>query len=411
MTRTFLPASIAAVLASITPAQAEAPSPESSNILVVAAHQDDDVLVSVPDLAEAIAEDRTIQTLYLTSGDAGFPCTSYTRSRELGAKAVHAQLAGVPNQWIDQERVVNGKVLRVSTLVGTHQSLAFVGLPDGKLEGLWNSATAKLSTLTWDGRSRVDSYTREQLIETVRALMVADGVDDVRLLDASRLQPPMYPFEHPDHVTSALVGLAATQRYAQADQVTMYRTYNIQFEPVNMSEQDSGLRRSLFDLYKPYDVKICGGLFTRICGRLTTCDSPALYEGFIARHYPIEMQHSEDALLQVTSGKCLASANNTVQVQSCNAAVDWQHWSLSGGGELRNLASGLCLRGTGTGNASSFALEPCARTAAQQFYVTDQGQLRGTEATCVRFNAGALTLVSCTDEAAQLGFKLLPPGL
>lgn len=398
---------MAVLFGAVTTARADVAPPESTSILVVAAHQDDDILVSTPDLVAALAEDRLTQTLYLTSGDAGFPCTNYTRSRELGAKAVHAKLAGVPNRWLDRERIVNGKLLRVATLIGTQHSLFFVGLPDAKLEGVWTGATAQLSTLTWDGRSRVDTYTREQLIETVRALMAEEEVDDVRLLDGSRLQLQIYPFEHPDHVISALVGLAATQRYAQAERVTMYRSYNIQFEPVNMAAQDAQLRRSLFELYKPHDAKICGGFFTQICGRLTTCDSPLLYEGFMGRHYPIEMLRSEDALLEVASGKCLAAAHGALQVQSCNNGVDSQHWSLSSGGELRHLESGLCLNGEGAGASSSFALAPCTRTSSQQFYLTAQGQLRGAEASCARLNAGALRLASCTDEAAQRGFKLV----
>lgn len=382
--------------------------------MVVVAHQDDDIMVTVPDLVSAVRERRAIQTVYLTSGDAGFTCNAYTQGRELGAKAQQALLAQVPNQWTDEERVVLGKRVRVSRLAGTSQSMVFIGLPnpalfsqqppEGALQKLWLKQIAEVSTLPYDGRSGVDRYTREQLIEVLRALMLEFAPQDVRVLDASQQQIPIYPFEHIDHMGSAMFATAAFQRYAKADALTFYPLYSVQFFPENLSAQQTQLRRDMFAAYSPFDAKLCTTTFTNICGVVTNCDPNIIYEAFWPRSYPVDTVRGSGKQLRSPTGLCLEANGNSAKLGFCDPARNTQRWVLERGGVVKSAVSGQCLNTAGAGQ--TIGLQSCARTPGQQFYLTTQNQLRGPEATCARDGLGTLTLTECKLDIFQLGWKL-----
>lgn len=375
-------------------AHALPPPPSAQRFMVIVAHQDDDGLMFAPDLQSVVTANRPIQTVYLTSGDAGFECSDYTQSRERGAKAAHAFLAGVPNVWSDEERVVRGKRVRVSTLLNTQQTLVFLGLPNrvvvpsdptiGPLQQLWSGAVPRVTTLSLDGRSGVDSYSKEELIETLRELIGLFNPDDVRTLDASELQPLTYPFEHSDHVHAALFALTALQRRATSAAFTMYRSYSIVFEKENLTTAMTETRRSMFGAYRAHDPKICDALTTQVCGQTTTCDPyTILYEPFFPRNYPIETRIRERTAIRAFGGLCLEASGTSLRFALCNPFAGSQQWALAQGGTIRNLASGACLRANGVTAGSLVGLARCAREREQQFFMTSQGQLRGPEATCV----------------------------
>jgi LmbE family N-acetylglucosaminyl deacetylase len=398
-------------------ARAEAPLPALDRIMIVIAHQDDDVMVLVPDLVSAVRAHKPIQTVYLTSGDAGFTCNAYTQGRERGAKAVHAQLAGVENRWLDEERVIRGKRVRFSRLAGTSESMAFIGLPnpaflsvtppEGALEKLWLRQISRLDTLPYDGRSAIDAYTREELIEVLRALMDDFSPEDVRMLDASQLQIPSYPFEHVDHMGSAMFALAAFQRHARADALTFYPLYSVLFKPENLSAETAKLRADLFETYRKYDPKPCDTVTTTVCGSLTNCDPMLLYQPLWPRGYPEDTVRSANSLLRTPSGLCLEAAGSALRTSFCNPFLTAQRWALARGGSVRNLATGQCLFAASANAGQAVSLRACVREPSQQFYLTTQGQLRGPDATCVRESLGPELLSECTPDSWQLGFQLL----
>ncbi|HEX6240266.1 MAG TPA: RICIN domain-containing protein [Polyangiales bacterium] len=404
---------VGACLASFSaPAAAEPVQPWAQRIMLVVAHQDDDMMVTVPDLVGAVRERRTLRTVYVTSGDAGFTCNAYTQGREAGVKAEQAHLAGVPNVWRDEERVVRGKRVRFSYLEGTNQSMAFIGLPnpalfstnppEGALQKLWLGQINQVSTLPYDGRSGVDSYSREELIEVLRALMAEFEPEDVRVLDASQLQIPIYPFEHVDHMGSAMFATAAFTRYARADALTFYPLYSIQFLPANMPPEVVAKRRELTDVYRPHDAKICSTLFTTICGVLTNCDAIAIYEPFWQRNYPTDTLRGSNVQVRAPSGLCLEAISATeVRLVACNAQRSAQRWSLERGGVVRSSGNGRCLNVSSSARGQVVGLAACQRGFNQQFYVTTQNQLRGPDATCVREDWARGVLDECAPNLFQ----------
>jgi LmbE family N-acetylglucosaminyl deacetylase len=384
--------------------------------MVVVAHQDDDIMVSIPDLLPSITAGAPIQTVYLTSGDAGFTCNKYTHDRELGAKAGQAKLAGVANRWVDQERIVRGKRVRFSQLVDTNISMAFVGLPnpsflsanppDGAMMKLWKRQVTSVNTLPFDGRSGIDTYTREDLIEELRTLMGDFNASDLRVLDASQLQLSIYPFEHVDHQASAMFATAAFQRYARADSITFYPLYSVIFENKNLSAADTALRSQIFDTYRAFDPKICTNLTTNICGGLTTCDPLGIYNDFWPRSYPADTLRGAGKQLQTPTGFCFEAVGTSLRTRFCDSGRAAQRFTLQRGGAIRSDATGQCLSVTSSASGQTVSLRSCVREPNQQFYLTTQKQLRGPDATCVCESGGQGALAECSVDVFQVGYRL-----
>lgn len=405
---------ISLLVLSVSSAVAQAEQPPYPRTMLIVAHQDDDIPMLSPDLEQRVKSGTPMQTVYLTNGNAGLSCADYTRGREQGVKEVHALLAGVSNRWKDEERTINGKLLRFSTLVGTEHVLIFFGFPNApeentSLEYLWRERGARLSSMALDGRSRVDSYSAEELKQTLHALMVELAPEEVLMLDASQRQPEFYPFEHTDHVHSALFGLAALSRYGKARSFSMYRTYNIQLEPKNLTAEQIAHREDLFKLYATHDKKICEQKKVELCGERTRCFPIGIFLPFYARLYKIEQLTRRDSAIRTQFARCLHVSDGGVRVdmRRCRAGDAAQRWSLAGDGLVRHLASGRCLTAARPGLGSKLTTAVCRDEPLQHFFMTSAGQLRGPDASCVRSGLRAPVLTTCRLRSMrQAGFRL-----
>jgi LmbE family N-acetylglucosaminyl deacetylase len=397
--------------ASLVQADAAAPS-----TMIVVAHQDDDLLMLYPDLHDRLDARTPMATVYLTNGNAGLPCREYTRGRELGIRAVHAALVGVANEWTDSERLVRGKLLRVSTLVGTQHTLWFFGFPNSpepksSLEYLWSEPEAHLSSMVIDGRSHADAYSAEELIETLAALMAELAPEDIRTLDASGRQPEFYPFEHTDHVHGALFSLAALQRYGRAQRFSMYRTYNIQLEKKNLPREIIAKREALFRQYAQHDQKICETGTTDVCGQSTPCFPLGLFLPFMARRYTIEQITRADTRVRTRIGRCLTTAANEsgavrVTTARCRRDAPEQRWSVGERGQLRQHSTGRCVAAEAPKLETELVLRECSDELAQRFYLMSEGQLRGPNASCVDAGLGDPELQACGRRLRQTGWRV-----
>jgi hypothetical protein len=246
-----------------------------------------------PDLINRVRSGEPVRTVYLTSGDAGLDCNDYVLEREAGVKLAYAQMAGVESVWDVREVEVLGKLLRKLELRGTQISLLFFGLHNGgynvefqpDLEMLWSGGRPQIASRVLDGRSRSDMYTRTELISVLRQLLFDWQPTHVNTLDSSRLQPTVWPFDHSDHVHSALFALAALLQYDRPHSVGMYRSYNEQFEQPNVSTQAAADKLAVFQTYLAHDPKICDTGETVLCGVKADCDLPAFYVGYEYRQY------------------------------------------------------------------------------------------------------------------------------
>ncbi|MDB4972610.1 MAG: hypothetical protein JWN48_951 [Myxococcaceae bacterium] len=412
-----------------------APTAQTRTLQIVA-HQDDDLGLMSPDLLGNVQRGDPLRTVYLTSGDAGFTCNDYTHARELGVRAAYAQMAGVEDAWDEHEEVVLGKLVRVLSLRRTQASLVFMGLHNGgygedhapDLEQLWAGTLAQVSTRPYDGRSRVDTYTRSELIDVLLQLTVEFGATRINTLDSSRLQPMVWPFDHSDHVHSALFGLAALFRYRAPHTVGMYRAYNSQFELSNVSAEDAASKLDVFQTYIAHDPKICPGGSVNICGADVLCDLSELYVGYENRQYRTAAFENITGLLRGPFGLCAQAvtqagidagvgasglggdggvANDSARVQLGICVTDdgSQRFQIPKDGSVRHLASGLCLDAGGGSRGTPLSLERCTGALNQRFLLTTQSQLRGPDSTCVQADGNTLTLAECTLDPRQLGWS------
>src|SRR5215213_5329561 len=83
--------------------------------LNIVAHEDDDLLFMSPDLPASIRRGNTVETVYLTAGDADAG-EAYWRGREDGIRAAYARMAGVENRWNQSAVRIAGKSVRRYTL-------------------------------------------------------------------------------------------------------------------------------------------------------------------------------------------------------------------------------------------------------------------------------------------------------
>jgi hypothetical protein len=338
--------------------------------LNIVAHQDDDTLFLNPTIINDLRKDptRRLRTLYLTEGDATYDCPDYVKGREEGDMAAYAEMLAVSNSWTEVTPtpyfVVNGskKYMRVITLDKTNVSLAFLGIGNrgdkppleggtNYLEALWTGSAPTITTLTLDGRSAVNTYTRAELIQTLQMIMADFRAAQINTLDSSKLYPytfPWYPSDHTDHVHSALFALAASNAYAAAHTLKMHRTYNTLFEATDVSSDDSAAKNVAFLAYVPYDARICGSPLNVMCSQLTGCDDgQSIYGGFKDVHYPVGVEAGLLGTIAGPGSKCLAAATPTrgaaVGLATCDPSSALQRWSSQKDGTIRLASGGFCL--------------------------------------------------------------------
>ena len=180
----------------------------------VVAHQDDDLLFLSPDLLQDVRAGACVTTIYLTAGDAGRG-PDYWAAREAGERAAYAKMYGAANEWRNDPLLVNGHVLRSSTLAARASiRLVFLRLPDGNIDGrgfgrgglqqLWSGTASSLASV-----DSANFYSRDDLMLTLRALLESASPQVVRAMD---FRPAPYGFgsgDHSDHVATAYLTKAA----------------------------------------------------------------------------------------------------------------------------------------------------------------------------------------------------------
>ncbi|HEX5658778.1 MAG TPA: ricin-type beta-trefoil lectin domain protein [Polyangiales bacterium] len=398
------------------PAQPPVKTAARRNLYIVA-HEDDDLGLMSPDLLSRVLSGEPVRTVYLTSGDAGLECDEYVRSREQGVKVAYAMMAGVDNVWEDRETRVLGKLVRVSRLRDTAIELAFLGFHNGgytlnvtpDLEALWNGGVATVATRTLDGRSHSDSYTRSDLIAVLRQILSDWKPTHIQTLDSSRLQPLVWPFDHSDHVHSALFALSAILQYDLPHSLSMYRAYNDMFEQPNISSAAEERKKEVFQTYLKHDPKICDTGKVVLCGREADCDPTGFYTDF-SRQYRTVVYENVAGLVRGPFGSCVTgdSLNESVKLAPCDRDSRAQHFKVSVDGSITHLPSGLCLDAGASTRGSVLTLARCVDRLQQRFLLTTQRQLRGPDSTCVQADGESMTLRECTLDPRQLDWS---PGM
>ena len=250
-----MPARISVILATC-------PNGRTMNVV---AHQDDDILFMNTDILHDIQDGVCDRTVFVTAGDDG-RAQSYWEERELGPKAAYAEMAGVSDAWTQADAGIADHPMPVLTLSGQPTvSLVFMRLPDGGGDGSGFTSTGNESLQKlWQGDiSQIDavdgssSYTKQQLIDTLAALMTSFGPDTVRTQD---FLGSYGDGDHSDHHSTAYFVKAASPHDAGPHQLVGYLDYQISQHPQNLSQADQTAKQNAFFAYAPHDNQICQSL-------------------------------------------------------------------------------------------------------------------------------------------------------
>lgn len=270
------------------PVVAASPSPSAPHekgVLAVVAHQDDDLLLMNPALLRKIRAGAAVRTIYLTAGDAGLMrwddgylslsphgvLRYHWQLREEGIRAAYAAMARVANAFQKSTLILGGQPTVLFTLRDAPQvSLVFLRLPDGNMDGAGFEGTchASLARL-WSGElheiRRIDSddncsakepdatrppYDRGALIQLLGGAMKDAAVDEVWTLDALGQSGR----DHSDHLTAARFAVEARKAFAPQRALHMFRGYNIEREPANLTPEEHREKQEIFMTYTPYDM-------------------------------------------------------------------------------------------------------------------------------------------------------------
>lgn len=241
-------------------AQASPSSCPNGTTLNVVAHQDDDLLFMNPDVLHDIQSNRCVVTVYVTAGDAGESDPAYWQAREAGAKAAHAQMAGVANAWTTSAVVIGSHSIPALTLTGDPSvSLVFMRLPDGNylygtgypthnyesLQKLWQGVSSYSISAVDDPLSS-HPYTKQDLIHTLAGLMTEFQPDLIRTQDST---VGFGNGDHSDHYASALFADAAQQEFSPSTPIKSYIDYAVSDYPQNVFGTDLTNKQNAFYTY------------------------------------------------------------------------------------------------------------------------------------------------------------------
>ncbi len=289
------------------------PAPPQVSYLQVVAHQDDDLLFMNPDITHQGGAPSA--TVYLTAGEAdgsGFrDRCAYADSREAGARAAHARLAGVADRWSRTALTLStGNTVEVDTLDAAPQvALVFVGLhesgdsafnPKGRAGDLLNlsldRATAPNTTLgSLGGDGHCDpAYAGQRyghgdvvavlldLMNRYRPTVVLTQDPKAALMGAAYHTDTADRGDHADHVGAARLTGEALASYHGPDGdgrvlLRNYRDYNIRTGPPSLDATRTAAKRQTFlDYLGP----------GRAFDPSPVADESTFYRMFQSRQYP-----------------------------------------------------------------------------------------------------------------------------
>ncbi|WP_158850130.1 PIG-L family deacetylase [Saccharothrix deserti] len=276
---------VALVLAALV-ACGDPPVPRASTdvaFLQVVAHHDDDLLFMNPDVRDGVRSGRRLMTVFLTAGESDVPDPGrYSASRQAGARAAYARMAGVADRWQGSALpVADGQLVERYVLEARPQvQLVFLNLPDNAnpratggrhaLMRLWNdrSGLTRVDTVVPTGGQVgvPSSYTRGALLRVLVELMAAFQPTVLRTQDG-RPDPVHSPrgsrYYHPDHVTGAWFAEEAARIHSASSTAprlvrVRYRDYNTDQVPANLGPAEQQDKVEHFGTYARHDDQIGG---------------------------------------------------------------------------------------------------------------------------------------------------------
>ncbi|WP_331446779.1 PIG-L family deacetylase [Streptomyces xanthochromogenes] len=278
-----------------------------ARVMQIVAHPDDDLYFMNPELAQSIAANDQLISVYLNCGETGGvnkvpgsrtapkpDVAAYAGARRQGLRQAYAYMATgkAKRPWKTEALTLpDGTQVELDTLDGhPGLQLVFLGIrqhtsygsgPSQGLPELWADPSIVTSTLVSTGSPVRDSHkvTRDSVIAALAHLLdryrptlvrTMDPDPDMQVHDAAHRahhDQPGYS-DHPDHTATALFTLAALDRYQGPGQgrpysVVSYRGYYNERWPQNLPEE---LVRAKADVLNVYGGSPDGCAFAAGCG-------------------------------------------------------------------------------------------------------------------------------------------------
>ncbi|MDT0451153.1 PIG-L family deacetylase [Streptomyces hesseae] len=282
----------------------EAPAEAFVHIM---AHADDSLYFMNPELEQCLRGGAPVVTVCMTGGEsdgrnalyagpgyAGLPerRPDFARARINGLREATAYM--VTGDWLSPWHVepltlLPGFRVESQTLAAAPRvQLIFMELVEARalrtprrdsLRGLWLGATRDLPTLvpTASPVGRVFRYTREQVIDSLAAVLERHRPTVVRTLDPTPTRLPRQPhysgvpsvlqgiatYDHQDHTASAHFAQAALARYwgrgpARLTAVDSYLGYEVALLPNSLDDAATAHKTTVLDVYGWVGGRDCG---------------------------------------------------------------------------------------------------------------------------------------------------------
>ena len=271
--------------------------------LVFVAHEDDDLLFMNPDISTIIGAGGCMRVVYLTAAERG-EGVAYMQGRARGIRAAYAMLAGKPDRWTKSIVHYDDKHQFLFVLDGNPRiSHVYLRLGDPWLGGKgWGDLTPLSRVESVPGAIAFsigryqDRYTRRDLVATIADMIREYRPTTVRHMDGTITVPytklcwRCVGDDHPDHIASARLVLAAMAaapgNYAQVG----YVDYPTQERPPNLNSFEIQRKSRVFRMYAEHDYKYCKNP--------ALCQEPlGPAAAWVGRSYYIEPRTTPPALL------------------------------------------------------------------------------------------------------------------
>ncbi len=394
---------LALLFFTLLPGAARAADCGAGTLVTVVAHLDDDLLFVDPAISERLDAGWCITTVHLIGGANGADF-AYVQTRERASRLAYARMAGVPDEWIETNIPIAGKLVHQMVLKAKPQvRLLEFRLPGGAVRGgreplglLWEQhATLSTYPMNADGSVRVQ-YDRASLSATLKVILA--GASQIYTLN-----PDTVPFlEHPDHIYAARITRHVAQTLNKSVPIEYHITYPTGDWPGNVPAAEVQRKRDIVASYFSVD----GSEFSHVFGEFQ-------WDGnWVARRYAFadrsdhriaDFQSHPIQLFNAAATRCLTSAGSgqapTLAACTGSSAQQWRWDPLTVyPGNARNAALVSVATSQCIAERDGYLIsETCDQwDMAQRWTPWDFGLVYTPLRHCLGENDGKLTMRGCT---------------
>ncbi|MFM0672768.1 PIG-L family deacetylase [Paraburkholderia sediminicola] len=394
---------LAVLFFTFLPGAARAADCGAGTLVTVVAHLDDDLLFVDPAISERLDAGWCITTVHLIGGANGADF-AYVQTRERASRLAYARMAGVPDEWLESNVTIAGKLVHQMVLKAKPQvRLVELRLPGGAVRGgrvplglLWEQhATISTYPMNADGSVRV-KYDRDALSATLKVILAQATL-------IYTLNPDTVPFiEHPDHIYSARITRHVAQTLGKGVPIVYHVTYPTGGWPGNLPAAEVQRKRDIVASYFSIDGSESSHVFGEFQWDGNWISRRYAFADRTDRRVPDFVSHPIQ-LFNAAASRCLTSAGPgrapTLAACTDSSTQQWRWDPLTVyPGNTRNaalvsVATSQCI----AERDGYLVAETCDQwDVAQRWTPWDFGLVYTPMRHCLGENEGKLTMRGCT---------------